>query len=103
MQYGPLPGPSTQTPDNVGKPLEGGYWLGPSINCLAATSRSEIGPSWSGKPCPKLMASCFNASTVMCWKMLVGRLEKTGLGMTGMFRGAEPSGRAFLSGLPQAG
>jgi hypothetical protein len=27
------------------------------------------------------MASCFKASMVMCWKMLVGRLEKTGFGI----------------------
>src|SRR5689334_16758766 len=32
------------------------------------------------------MASCFSASPVMCWKMLVGRLEKTGLGMSAISR-----------------
>src|SRR5437868_4189373 len=58
-------------------PLEGGYWLEPSSNCLAATSRKDRGPSWSGKPCPRFMASCFRASMVMCWKMLVGRDENT--------------------------
>ena len=33
----------------------GGYWLGPSISTLAATARIASGPSWSGKPWPRLI------------------------------------------------
>jgi hypothetical protein len=45
------------------------------------------------------MASCFKASMVMCWKMLVGRLEKTGFGIRDLDYGFQNTASGCGSGL----
>ena len=52
-------------------PAPGGYWLWPSRIARAAASIIDAGPSVSGKPWPRLIASCLVASCDTSAKMVV--------------------------------
>src|ERR1700682_3681139 len=61
------------------RPRIGGYWFGPSMSACAAARLISMGPSSSGKPCPRLIALCSLASVDITVKIVVGRPSKTGL------------------------
>ena len=46
----------------------GAYWLWPAFMAAMAASMTKAGPSKSGKPWPRLMASCWRARAVISAK-----------------------------------
>src|SRR5215470_16930170 len=55
-----------------------GYWFHPSTTASAALRRTSSGPGSSGKPWPRLTASCSRASRDITSKTETGRSAKTG-------------------------
>src|SRR6185295_14839688 len=59
-------------------PIIGGYWFQPSMTASAAFRRTSSGPGSSGKPWPRLTASCSRARRDITSNTESPRLAKTG-------------------------
>src|SRR6478672_5704497 len=57
-------------------PGPGGYWLRPDRSASTAASTAPAGPSWSGKPCPRLRLPVRTARADISEKM-VGGIERS--------------------------
>src|SRR4051812_1989642 len=53
-------------------PGPGGYWLRPDRSASTATSTAPAGPSWSGKPWPRLRLPVRTASADISEKIVGG-------------------------------
>src|SRR5919112_1468479 len=71
-------------------PGPGGYWLRPARRASTAASTTAGGPSWSGKPCPRLRLPVRTASADISEKIVGGidrsRLAIRVLGIAGIPR-----------------
>ena len=80
-------------------PRSGGYWLCPALIAATAASSTSVGPSVSGKPCPRLIAPVSAASIDISakidrrWPCI--RATRCGLGGTIM---VDASGRSAPAG-----